>query len=98
MTSGVEKEFTATLRQGTFVVNGVTVGVGTGNISPNKIYQLCGGNEHIYTKMFSIKVFNSADTLKFEFIPCKRKLDDNPGLYEIFTNTFIGAGSGFSCG
>lgn len=51
-------------------------------------------------KIYFLKFYTSAGTQKYNFVPCYRKSDNKPGMYETVTKTFyVNNGSGeFICG
>lgn len=59
-------------------------------------YWYGGTNEYIMKgNVYEIKIEGSDDTLKYDYIPCKRDSDDKVGLYDIVNDVFASP-SGFT--
>lgn len=49
----------------------------------------------LYGKIYSAKVYTVANVKIADFVPCYRKADNKPGMYDLVTNTFFtNAGTG----
>lgn len=79
----------------------VSAGVASGDISTNinNIYLFCRNNDNVatfnaYMRLFSCKIYSNGTIIR-DFIPCYRRSDNEPGLYDIINRTFYtNAGTG----
>ena len=60
-----------------------------------------GVQQYSYCRIYYCKIYNGSEVLQRDFIPCYRKADNKPGLYDTVNNVFYtnqGSGDDFTIG